>query len=162
MSVYLTPHFSVAEMACKDGTPYPINEVDEEDPEKRPWMITRLLPLFDTLEVIRSMCGKPLIITSGYRTLAYDERLYNADRDHNGNKAPPQGSQHPKGRAADIICQSLTSTQLRDLIGALYRAGKLPHLGGLGWYPSFVHVDVRPRVNDHLAQWGGTRLSNIA
>jgi uncharacterized protein YcbK (DUF882 family) len=49
-----------------------------------------------------------------------------------GGKAAPDKSQHPKGRAADIRCPSLTSGELHALIGDLYRGGKLPHLGGLG------------------------------
>lgn len=147
----ITPHFRVEEFACKDGTPYPAE-----------WVQSRLLPLCETLEVIREAVGKPIRVDSGYRTLAYDQRLYDADQGA-GNVALPQGSQHPKGRAVDIRCGSLRSVQLRDLIAELFIGGKLPRLGGLGLYPTFVHVDIRDRgPRNHLAQWGGTRYSNIA
>lgn len=162
--------FSLAEFACHDGTPYPVDQVDDEDPAGRTWAETRLRPLVSTLDVIREAVGKPIRVDSGYRTLKYDEALYQKNQAVGLNgKADPRTSQHPKGRAADIRCGSLTALQLRDLIGALYRNGRLPYLGGLGLYPSFVHVDVRPRPGSrggardgHLAQWGGNRLSNIA
>lgn len=160
----VTPHFSVEEFACKDGTAYPVDRVDDEDPQHRTWLVTRLTPLCETLEAIRGgLGGSPLHIDSGYRTLAYDQKLYDADRASGGHLvAKPQGSQHPKGRAADVRSGSLLPVQLRDLILGLYKGGKLPHLGGLGLYPTFVHVDVRPRFPvTHLAQWGGSRLSNV-
>ncbi len=149
----VSAHFALEEFGCHDGTPYPAE-----------WIEERLRPLCETLEVIREATGgKPIHIDSGFRTLKYDEALYQKSIARGlGGKADPRSSQHPKGRAADIRCGSLTSTQLQKLIGELYQAGKLPHLGGLGWYPSFVHIDVRPRVGGHLAQWGGSRLSNIA
>jgi hypothetical protein len=166
----LTPRFYLEEFACHDGTPYPVDRPDDEVPGKD-WGETRLGPLLETLEAIREAVGKPVRINSGFRTVEYDTRLWDRSVATGGghrDKAPPALSQHPKGRAADISVGSLTAAQLRDLIGGLYRAGKLPHLGGLGVYPSFVHVDVRPRpgskggANDgHLAQWGGSRLSNV-
>lgn len=158
----LSVHFSLEEFACKDGTPYPLDQLDEDTNDGRTWRETRLQPLVEMLEVIREALGKPLIVDSGYRTLAYDQRLFDADAGR-GNVAKPTGSQHPKGRAADVRCASLTSTELRTLIVDLYAAGKIPKLGGVGWYPSFVHVDVRPKdASGHVAQWGGSRLSNIA
>ncbi|MEO9196781.1 MAG: hypothetical protein ABI445_24245 [Polyangia bacterium] len=169
----LTEHFTLQEFACHDGTPYPAYTIDEEDPARRTWLESRLLPLAETLEVIRgALEGRALYIDSGYRTLAYDGAIYKRSLAQGGganDKAPPATSQHPKGRAADIRTGSLTAAQLRDLIGGLYRAGKLPHLGALGVYPSFVHIDVRARpgstggaCDGHLAQWGGSRLTNIA
>lgn len=157
----LTTHFFLEEFACKDGTPYPIDRIDDEDPARRTWLATRLLPLAETLEVVRGVLGKAIRVDSGYRTLDYDGRLFTSSG-FRGGKAAPDKSQHPKGRAADIKCASLSAKELRDLIGFLYQTGRLPHLGGLGLYPSFVHVDVRPRgASDHLAQWGGSRLTNI-
>ncbi len=160
--------FALDEFRCHDGTDYPIDQPDLETPGLT-WGESRLQPLMDTLDVIRDALGHPLHVDSGYRTLEYDGKLYAHSLAHGGganDKAPPLQSQHPKGRAADIRSGSLTAVQLRDLIGQLYQAGKLPHLGGLGVYPSFVHVDVRSRPvladgREHLAQWGGSRLSNV-
>ncbi len=156
--------FTLEEFACHDGTPYPVDQPDLEAPGQM-WRDSRLAPLVATLDAIREVLGRPLHVDSGYRTLAYDQRLYDHSVATGGganDKAPPLQSQHPKGRAADIRTGSLTPLELRNLIGSLYSAGKLPHLGGLGLYSSFVHVDVRPRPGNHLAQWGGRRLSNIA
>lgn len=162
-ALYVTEHFAVDEFKCRDGTPYPISQVDEFDSQRRTWLITRLQPLCETLEVIRAAAGgRPLRIDSGYRTLAYDQKLYDADKGQ-GNVATPQGSQHPKGRAADIVHPVLLPQAVKYLILDLRLHGKLPHLGGLGLYASFVHVDVRPQVPvGHLAQWSGTRSSNLA
>lgn len=168
MSAMVTAHVSEAELACHDGpghtpgTPYPFDEVDEDDLLRRPWRETRALPLCETFETIREAAGgEPMEIDSGYRTPAYDQKLYDDDRGA-GNVAKPQSSQHPKGRAMDVKHKHLTPRALFTLILGLYQAGQLPHLGGVGLYPTFVHIDVRSRgVGDHLAIWGGTRLANI-
>lgn len=172
----ITQHFAIEEFACHDGSAYPVSEPDEFDPEHRPWLITRLLVLCHTLEIIRleanEECrrlgfnppakGFSLIIDSGYRTIEFDEKLYERSA-KNGDVAPATSSQHPKGRAADVRHERLAPADLHALILRLWRAGKLPRLGGLGKYPHFVHVDVRPRPRDepdHLAQWTAGRASN--
>lgn len=147
----VTVNFTVDEFGCRDGNPYPA-----------PWIFERLKPLCETLEIIRAAAGgTPIHINSGYRTFAYDQKLYDADAGR-GNVAPPQGSQHPQGRAADITHGKLTPVLLHALILQLSKAGKLPLLGGLGLYQTFVHVDIRERVPaGHLAQWSGTRTTNV-
>jgi hypothetical protein len=169
MSLPVTAHFNIEEFACHDGTPYPISQSDDEDSLGRPWITTRLTPLCNTLEVIRDAAGgESITVDSGYRTLAYDEKIYEASA-KDGSVAPASASQHPKGRAADIVHASKGPVEMFNLILQLYADGKLPQLGGVGLYPNFVHVDVRRRpgstggANDgHLAIWGGTRPSNVA
>lgn len=160
MSTPVTKHFTVEEFACKDGTAYPVNGTDDDPGD---WLHERLLPLCQSLEVIREAAGDlPLIIDSGYRTIAYDTRLYNASA-KNGLVAPPQGSLHPKGKAADITHSKLSPSELHTLVGQLIANGKLPLIGGMGLYPNFLHVDVREKPDSgHVAQWGADRLSNIA
>jgi len=160
MSIMVTSNFSVREFGCHDGTPYPVSQPDGHLPGS--WFDRRLLPLCQTLEVIRDAGGGEAIkISSGYRTLRYDQQLYDADAGR-GNVALPEGSQHPKGRAADIVHAKLKSSYLHALILELWYANKLPYLGGLGLYSSFVHVDVRPRMPaSHLALWHGTRTTNV-
>ena len=51
-NVKITEHFKVKEFACKDGSP--IVFIDE-------YLVT-------LLEILRNKLGKPIIITSGYRT----------------------------------------------------------------------------------------------
>jgi uncharacterized protein YcbK (DUF882 family) len=161
----VTQHFSIEEFACRSGDPYPVSNLDEFDKRGRTWLETRLLPLCATLEIIRDAAGgERITIDSGYRTLAYDDRLYRLSA-KNGDVAPATSSQHPKGRAADIRHASLSPQALHALILRLWDDDKLPFLGGLGEYENFVHLDCRPRPADnptHLAQWTGGRKSNVA
>lgn len=158
--LYVTPHFKVSEFACHSGISYPTINIDQEDDLKRSWYETRLIPLAQTLEVIRAELGGPIHINSGYRTFAYDEVLYEQSA-KDGSVATPQGSQHPKGRAADIVAAMLPK-DLHALILRIYNHDKLPFLGGLGLYKTFCHIDVRPRVPvTHLAQWCGERTTNF-
>lgn len=169
MSLPVTNHFSVGDFDCHDGTPYPVGEIDDDG---RTWLESRLKLLCDTLEVIREAAGgEPIAIDSGYRTLAYDNRLHDAHLaalqaqglpdDH--LVAEATSSEHPRGRAADVKHARLSPIALFGLVLQLFTAGKLPHLGGVGLYKTFIHIDVRPRSNGgrHLAIWGGSRPSNI-
>lgn len=130
-------YFKDSEFNCYDGTPYP-----EE------WKADRLSLLKETLNVIRESAGGPIRVTpkGGYRTLAVNTAIGGVRQ-----------SQHMEGRAADIVCDAQSPSQLHRLILALYKAGQLPHLGGLGKYPRFTHIDVRPQPEGHLARWQGTR-----
>lgn len=148
MTIRITPHFMLDEFACKDGTPYPVERLELDGVTT--WRESRLLPLAWTCETIRELCGgRPLYLVSAYRPPGYNERV--------GGKP---GSQHPRGRAGDLRHATMTARELHDSILALYGTGELPHLGGLGLYRSFVHVDVRPRPEDnHLARWEGIRAA---
>lgn len=135
--VIITPHFDSLEFRCHDGTDYPADWIDE-----------RLRPLCETLEVIRAATGgRPLRILSGYRTPAWNQHVEGSPR-----------SQHVEGRAADIQHPTLDAGALHLRILDLYAAGKLPHLGGLGSYESFVHCDVRPIPDGRLRRWNGKRV----
>lgn len=162
-SKLVTEHVTESELACNDGTPYPFDKIDQEDIHGRTWRESRALPLCETFETIRAAAGdEPMEILSAFRTLAYDQRLYDADKGL-GNVAKPAGSQHPKGRGLDVKHRHLSPRALFALILGLFQNGQLPHLGGVGLYPSFCHIDVRIRpASGHLALWGGTRPSNIA
>ena len=93
---------------------------------------------------IREHFGKPVHITSGYRTAAY-----NARKDVGGAKF----SQHLYGRAADIRVQDVS---VEDV--AAYAESLMPDRGGVGRYPvkagraaGWVHVDTRA----DKARWRG-------
>lgn len=143
----ISEHFRLSEFACHNGSAYPVDLVQPED--GKTWGEARLMPLVATLEAIRSECGGGSIrITSAYRTLA-----------HNRSVGSHDTSQHPLGRAADLQHALMSPGEFHARILLAYHAGRLPMLGGLGLYLSFVHVDVRPRPeDDHLAQWTGTRV----
>src|ERR1700742_5092634 len=101
VSLPVTAHFSTGEFDCHDGSPYPVAALDEDTADGRTWFETRLKPLCDTLEAIREAAGNlPMTIDSGYRTLAYDQRLYDvhvAESGDDGLVAKATSSQHPKG-----------------------------------------------------------------
>lgn len=131
----VTAHFRSEEFCCRDGTPYP-----------REWVKERLLPLCNVLEVVRRETGGPIVISSGYRTPAYNARIRGA-----------RASRHMHGDAADVIAKGWSPARLHALLLELHLAGRI-RLGGLGHYPSFTHLDLRP--GDRLARWGGSRAGN--
>ena len=106
----LAPDFKVRELRCKDGT------------------------LTVVLQCIREHFGKPVVITSGYRTAA-----------HNAVVGGAKSSQHLLGRAADI---RVPGVSVEDV--AAYAESLMPDRGGVGRYPvkagrvaGWVHVDTR-------------------
>lgn len=131
---YITPHFHTDEFACADGTPYP-----------EAWIEARLRPLCEALETLRKHLGeKAIVISSGYRTPAYNTRIGGAKR-----------SKHTEGIAADIVVPGLSASYVHERIVGLVAIGILPQ-GGIGAYPSFTHYDLRGTP----ARWRGNRLGN--
>lgn len=132
-----SPHLSWAELNCHDAgrTPYPIE-----------WRESRAIPLALEFETIREMCAEPIFVDSAYRTSAYNRAIGGA-----------AASQHPQGRALDLRPSSLSVARFYMI--CLERSetpGSL--LRGLGAYPTFVHIDIRPALK--LVRWNGKRLSN--
>lgn len=129
-------HLLWSELACHDGTPYP--DV---------WRTGRAVQLAAVFEQAREMLGGvPIVILSGYRT-----EKYNASIEGSALK-----SQHVQGRALDIWHPLLSPRDVFVRLRKESQAGRLPLLGGLGLYKTFVHMDVRPKVPaNHLAVWGG-------
>ena len=129
-------HVTWSELAChdEDRTPYP-----------KEWELDRLPELMRAFERVREICGFPLLINSAYRTRTYNGRIGGAFR-----------SQHIEGRALDLR----PSTGSADLYKLREAAGKARDEGllrGIGYYPTFVHIDTRPGKN---ATWRGGRSEN--
>jgi uncharacterized protein YcbK (DUF882 family) len=88
-------------------------------------------------------------ILSGYRS-----------PDHNAIVGGAQRSQHMQGRAADITVEGVAPSDVHSTVLRLFRASSL-EIGGLGLYPGWVHIDIRPRPTDgHLAQWTGAKVGD--
>lgn len=122
----LAPDFKVRELRCRDGSDTVM--VDET--------------LTVVLQCIREHFGKPVTITSGYRTAA-----------HNAAVGGAKSSQHLLGRAADI---RVAGVSVEDV--AAYTESLMPDWGGVGRYPvkagraaGWVHVDTRA----DKARWRG-------
>ena len=114
----LSPSFTVREFRCRDGTDTIM--IDEG--------------LVVLLQCIREHFGKPITITSGYRTA-----------EHNAKVGGSKSSQHLLGRAADIQVAGVSP----DAVAA-YAESLMPGWGGVGRYPvkagrtkGWVHVDTR-------------------
>lgn len=130
-------HFSTAFGRFQPGelvAPYP-----------QEWRKDRAVKLAATFEDIRQHLGNvPIEINSAFRTPSYNAKCGGA-----------KSSQHVQGRAADIRHSRLSALDVFDAIRKLQQAGRLPLLGGLGSYATFVHIDVRAKVNGRLAVWAG-------
>lgn len=81
--------------------------------------------LLDRLDVVRSLCGFPLIVNSAYRSFDYELE-----------KGRTGSSSHCKGVAVDIAVQSVEN-RLKIVQNAL-RAG----FRRIGIAPTFVHLDL--------------------
>lgn len=115
----LSPNFTVYEFRCRDGSD--VVMTDES--------------LVVLLQCIREHFGKPITITSGYRTGT-----------HNTAVGGSRSSQHLLGKAADI---QVAGVSVEDV--AAYAESLMPAWGGVGRYPvkagrakGWVHVDTRP------------------
>ena len=116
----LSPSFKVREFGCKGSD---VVLLDEE--------------LVVLLQCIREHFGKPVHITSGYRTAA-----------HNAAVGGSKSSQHLLGRAADFYVEGVDVATV-----AAYAETLLPSRGGIGRYPKdakhptrktgWVHIDTR-------------------
>ena len=115
----LSANFKVKEFACTDGSD-PIF-IDTE--------------LVNVLQKIRSHFGKPVTITSAYRTPARNKAV--------GGQTY---SQHLYGKAADIKVKGVAPKKVAE-----YAEKLLPNKGGIGTYSTFTHIDVRQTK----ARWKG-------
>lgn len=121
-------HLSWREMACKDGTPYP---------EK--WRASRAVALAAVFEQLRASVGLPLVVLSCFRTAEHNRLIGGA-----------AASQHVQGRALDLLPpKGWTVLQLAAV------AREIVEIRGIGLYPTFLHIDVRP--TERRAVWSGSR-----
>lgn len=121
---WLWPNFRPAEFACRG--------------EPGRGSIKIAVELMDKLQALRNAMGRPMVVTSGYRSAGYNATLPGA-----GTK-----SQHIEGTAADISMGNFMGDEL-----LFYKQAKLIGFTGFGFYPEyrniFMHLDIGP------ARWWG-------
>ncbi len=115
----ISKHFQRSEFECKCGCGFDTVDVN----------------LIELLETIREHFVAPVRINSGSRCFKYNRSIGSSD-----------SSQHTKGKAADIVVEGVSSSDVAQFI-----QDTSPNKGGLGHYDTFTHVDVR----DSLARWYG-------
>ena len=98
-------------------------EFDSPDVQGSGQMMSKDLILI--LESVRNELGKPVVITSGYRTEAHNEKV--------GGKP---NSSHLKGLAADIACKD--SKYRFELVRELMEHG----IDRIGIGNTFIHIDI--------------------
>lgn len=103
--------FKVKEFACKDGSP--VVFIDDY--------------LVNILDILRNKIGKPVIITSGYRTPTRNKEVGGA-----------KYSYHMRGMAADIRVDGIKPKELANKLNAI-----VPDECGIIVYNNWVHFDVR-------------------
>ena len=79
------------------------------------------------LQTLRSGLNRPVVITSGFRTLIHNRAVNGAEH-----------SYHLTGDASDII---VAGVSIKELAERAERIG----FGGIGIYKNHLHVDVGPR-----------------
>lgn len=109
----VTEHFTVSEFACHDGSDYVPIDVD----------------LAFKLEDIRQHFGKPITITSAYRTPSYNKKI-----------GGTSDSYHVKGQAFDIVVSGVSPYDVAHYAQGLW-------INGIGCYydSGFVHIDGRKK-----------------
>lgn len=110
-NVKLSRYFKVKEFACKDGSQ--VVFIDDH--------------LYTVLDILRRKLGKPVIITSGYRTPEWNAKCDGA-----------KYSYHMRGMAADIRVDGISAKELANKLDEI-----VPDECGIIVYKSWVHFDVR-------------------
>lgn len=110
-NIKLARHFKVREFACQDGSQ--VVFIDDY--------------LYTVLDILRHKLGKPVIITSGYRTPWWNAKC-------NGAKY----SYHMRGMAADIRVDGMSAKELAKELDKI-----VPNGCGIIVYNTWVHFDVR-------------------
>jgi len=113
-----------------------------------PNIITTLL----VLDEIRHRLGAGVTLCSTYRSPAYNAKLEGASK----------ASFHMRFNAIDFSCSKGTPKEwaalARRLSGSMIDLpggqGTFKFIGGIGTYPTFVHIDTRGQLGFPAATWG--------
>lgn len=113
----LTNNFNKSEFECKCGCEMPDD------------VLENVKKLAEQLQLIRDYVQEPIIINSAYRCLRHNKMIGSNDR-----------SQHPKGKASDIVILGFTPDETASVIENMLTNETLPsfYIGGLGRYNTFT------------------------
>lgn len=98
--------------------------------------------VLELLQPMRKALGRPIHIASGYRCSAHNKAVGGAEL-----------SQHMRGTAADIIVRGLSEQCVYNILDGHLLSNDRIGPGGLGNYPSFIHVDIRETDAEGGARW---------
>ncbi len=109
-NIQISKNFKLKEFQCKDGS----------------YLVKIDSRLLEKLQKLRDLIGKPIIITSGYRTPEYNKKVGGV-----------KNSYHLHGKAVDIKVNGISP---RELSKYAEKVG----FNGIGIYENFIHLDIRP------------------
>lgn len=122
-------------LACHDGKPTPEEFHDN------------LRAVYDELLRVQAVFHGRILILSGYRSRSWNRKIGGA-----------KFSQHMHGRAVDIApADPSRLDELRRAVLSLPELDGASRVKGIGYYPTFVHLDIRP--GKQLLRWDGKRLA---
>ena len=93
--------------------------------------LPRIQKLANNLQVLRDKIGKPISINIAFRPTWYEL-----------SKGRSGKSQHTLCKAADIHVKGVKTKYIHETIEDLIDKGEMLQ-GGLGYYPNFIHYDIR-------------------
>jgi len=102
--------------------------VTNEAPPRELW--ENIVPVIKVVDSLRDQLGKAIVINSSYRSEAYNKKCGGV-----------RNSQHRYFRALDISVAGVQPERVAALLRARRQAGEFK--GGIGTYPTFVHIDCR-------------------
>ena len=97
-------------------------------PARELWM--NIVPTLKVVDLLRDKIDEPIHIWSSYRSEIYNKKVGGA-----------KYSQHKVFRALDIACYKVEARELFSFLMHWRMQGVF--VGGLGKYPTFVHIDTR-------------------
>ena len=126
---FIAPNFQIKEFASRDGSDEILIDFD----------------LVIVLQAIREHFGRPVNLTSGYRSPAHDKAVGGTGAGY-----------HTKGMAADI-----TVNGIDPLVIGLYTAELLGTAGGIEIGDGYLHIDVRSDRWRAYTKSGGSAYTTV-
>ena len=129
MRVQITNNFYLDEFECRDESDIPLD------------VFNNILELAEQMQKIRDLCGKSIIVNSGYRSPDYNKSIGGAKK-----------SQHLLGKACDFNVKGVSPYEVSEVLEDLMQGGIIIN-GGLGEYDTFTHYDIR----NNPARWNNRK-----